>query len=973
MTEARQFTWIPIYRELSQKLLEYRNRQPELVAILGEAEKQGIPTIYLEDMSGPNEWIPLQEIDPFTFFSCFNRGITEDNRRSILEVIKKKLNLKSAVPEDFTGLPIVNLQQSWYFAWKFDREEDDVSALWDFAEDIVQRRPDQVRAERFERALKVKWCARAKLTMGMFWFKPEEYLALDSRNIKFLKAMSLDGKIDTWQEYLKLLQQIQALKPDLSWPELSRQAFDDEPPEGDDISVREPAPQAYWLFQSNPKYYDLEGALRAGALRTWSVNQHRERIHPGDRVVLWQTGKDAGIYALATVTTEPGQHHDAEDRKYWRKEEEPSPDALNVRIQVDRNLVDQPFLVDDFDEDEAFEKFKPGLQGTNLSITKSDFIKLELLVDRQGRRIWLYAPGPKAKYWESYKNEGIMALGWNEVGDLKKFYTRAEIGEELRRINNADKPPKHDSLALWEFANVMKRGDIVIAKQGTTTYVGYGVVAGEYEHHPERPDYHQVRKVDWKPGVSCEEPDGPIVTKTLTDITKYPDYASWLGEMMGFGGVAEAIIPKEGSMAKNMILYGPPGTGKTYRLIHEYMARFTEVPARISVDEFRLTLVKELPWWQAIAVALLDAPNRTAKVPDLLAHPMVRARLQLSNNKSPGAMLWASLQAHTKQDCPNVKYTARQEPAIFWKDEDASWSIDPEKAKEEAPELFVILNNYRAGPGATAEPVRRYELVTFHQSYSYEDFVEGIKPVLGGNESDQVRYEIREGLFMKLVNTAMANREHKYALFIDEINRGNVASIFGELITLIEDDKREGASNTLTVTLPYSQKPFTVPDNLYIIGTMNTADRSVEALDTALRRRFEFVEMKPLVDKVPSREQTQLKAVDLRALFLRMNERIESLLGRDHCIGHSYFMKINSLADLQLAFANKILPLLREYFYGSPAKIGLVLGDKFVLEKKGKTQFAKGSWGDEALDERPVYEFADPKDLSEADFASIYA
>ncbi len=177
-----------------------------------------------------------------------------------------------------------------------------------------------------------------------------------------------------------------------------------------------------------------------------------------------------------------------------------------------------------------------------------------------------------------------------------------------------------------------------------------------------------------------------------------------------------------------------------------------------------------------------------------------------------------------------------------------------------------------------------------------------------------------------------------YVLIIDEINRGNVSSIFGELITLIEDSKRLGNNEALTVTLPYSKEKFGVPSNLYIIGTMNTADRSVEALDTALRRRFVFEEMMPdcnlLKEKILNFDNN--KPLNLSDLLKTINARIEVLLSRDNLIGHSYFLEVDGWDKLTETFYKNIIPLLQEYFYGDYGKIGLVLGEGFVKKEESK-------------------------------------
>jgi MoxR-like ATPase len=219
----------------------------------------------------------------------------------------------------------------------------------------------------------------------------------------------------------------------------------------------------------------------------------------------------------------------------------------------------------------------------------------------------------------------------------------------------------------------------------------------------------------------------------------------------------------------------------------------------------------------------------------------------------------------------------------------------------------------------------------------------------------------------------MKNIKENYVIVIDEINRGNVSSIFGELITLIEKDKRIGENEELRVVLPYSkdyENKFGVPSNLYIIGTMNTADRSVEALDTALRRRFSFEEMPPkpeiLTDNVKlDKDEKSFKVQDLIDILNVINERIEILLDRDHLIGHSYFMCVKNTKDLKEVFAEKIIPLLQEYFFGDYGKISLVLGEKFckgVKVKEISKKFAKLSedYDVSSYEEKIIYKIENP-------------
>lgn len=240
--------------------------------------------------------------------------------------------------------------------------------------------------------------------------------------------------------------------------------------------------------------------------------------------------------------------------------------------------------------------------------------------------------------------------------------------------------------------------------------------------------------------------------------------------------------------------------------------------------------------------------------------------------------------------------------------------------------------------------------VTFHQSMSYEDFIEGIKPE--PTKNGKITYAVKNGIFKELCAKAENDKSQNYVMIIDEINRGNVANIFGELISLIEDDKRLGASEELHAELPYSHDIFSVPKNVYIIGTMNTADRSVEALDSALRRRFTFKEMMPKSELVPEENY-------VRNIFEIINQRIEVLKDREHQIGHSYFMGVKNNEDLKGVFYDKIIPLLQEYFYGDYEKIQLVLGEGFVKKESESVKFAGDKGGD--FDVSEVYRIV-PKD-----------
>ena len=250
----------------------------------------------------------------------------------------------------------------------------------------------------------------------------------------------------------------------------------------------------------------------------------------------------------------------------------------------------------------------------------------------------------------------------------------------------------------------------------------------------------------------------------------------------------------------------------------------------------------------------------------------------------------------------------------------------------------------------------RVEFITFHQSYGYEDFIEGIRPVMdeGGNE---LSYKVVPGIFKRFCSEASKSEvaannfgiakdnTKPYVFIIDEINRGNISKIFGELITLLEDTKRAGMKEALSVSLPYSDESFSVPANVYIVGTMNTADRSIAMMDTALRRRFRFIEMLP---EPKILEGIKVGNIDIPAVLKTINKRITYLFDREHTIGHAFFTGLRgdnaTIENLGRIFEKSIIPLLQEYFYEDYHKIQLVLGDnakssneyKFIIEETKK-------------------------------------
>ncbi|MGX5092178.1 AAA family ATPase [Enterobacter sp. UPMP2061] len=393
----------------------------------------------------------------------------------------------------------------------------------------------------------------------------------------------------------------------------------------------------------------------------------------------------------------------------------------------------------------------------------------------------------------------------------------------------------------------------------------------------------------------------------------------------------------------NLIFFGPPGTGKTFKL-QQKMKEYTSHAVATDRDAWLDSRLESLNWMQVITLVLLDLGKR-AKVRQMTEHEWFQRKALLngcSSNFSQTA--WATLQSFTIPGSTTVAYKGRREPAVFDKTADSEWFL-VESQLEQVDELLSLYAELKQGP-KSAEAIQRFAVVTFHQSYGYEEFIEGIRA--RSDESGNISYPIEPGIFMRLCQRANADPAHRYAIFIDEINRGNISKIFGELISLIEVDKRAGMSNAMSLQLSYSGDHFSVPANVDIIGAMNTADRSLALMDTALRRRFDFVEMMPDLSLLSG---TKVKGIELEPLLEKLNSRIEALYNREHTLGHAFFMPVKNALDagdeeaafkqLKIAFQKKIIPLLQEYFFDDWNKIRLVLADnqkqddslQFVIEK----------------------------------------
>lgn len=578
-------------------------------------------------------------------------------------------------------------------------------------------------------------------------------------------------------------------------------------------------------------------------------------------------------------------------------------------------------------------------------------------VVNKSRNTWVYAPGDGACFWDDFYNEGVMAIGWDDLEDLSQYKNQSEINKELQTLYGTDKSKSNDAKTCYDFCNNIKIGDTIIVKKGLYEILGYGTVASDYSYDNSQEEFCHRRDIFWQQKGAWISPNS-LPQKTLTK--KDEKFRETIMDVITSTPrqYADEMIENILLNKKQIILQGAPGTGKTFKTAELAVAicdgKFTDfsnrsvvmnrynelkTEGRIAFTTFHQSMDYEEFVEGLKPVSTSNGVTFEAKA-GLFKEICDRALLKtISLSKNISTELEyddiydslieriqsgeiKELPTKTGQKIIDLKITSQNN--IQFKGQE-SGSRSYMVSKERLRKLFLHFDTITAVDGIKNINDEVRDVIGGCHSSAYWAVLKYIVDNKNGVDEetvdlDNLSSKDKESAVQVFINTPAEKRAsnqntQNYVLIIDEINRGNISRILGELITLLEADKRIGEQNELTAKLPYSQKEFGVPSNLYIIGTMNTADRSVGYIDYAIRRRFGFVTIKSDFNEIASTLNGTVRPV-AEALYKAVENLMKQVSPEfnteDLMIGHSYFIA-KDMSELELKLEYEIKPLLREY------------------------------------------------------------
>jgi 5-methylcytosine-specific restriction protein B len=758
----------------------------------------------------------------------------------------------------------------------------------------------------------------------------------------------------------------------------------------------------FWIFQGNPAFFDFETAFRDNLIDNWTVSSHHEKIKTGDKVILWLTGEQAGCIGLADVTGTPFERKPTADDHLWKTEDK---SQWQVGIKITKNLFFSPILWNEIQMDSDFEKLQVGNRGTNFSATKEQYDAIENIANAENvdfmQTLMAFPRTDVLDFYEvmrkTIKKFGLKSGDQRVIYNTRKDRLSFTVGQRY-----AFNYFTNDTKGKFGFISEKK------INEQTGSFTGNPVA---YYVHCDNIELLNEHESSFFNAIQAE------LNRTFR--TSFRKHNNVQFEQSLFDYANKGIFMNErnnDTLQLNQILYGPPGTGKTYNTINMALETIGENTVGLSRTEIKNRFDKLMEEGRIVFTTFHQS---------MVYEDFIEGIKPVEPEKDGDPVIYKIEYGILRRFCIEAAFAIGQLRESTETADVLDFSMMYDGFVENLEELLaktkeVELETKAGGSvlvesissqgniiikhhnGQRSYTVSKARLTKLQSAISNLDEINNIndqfRAIIGGSNSSaywSVLNAIRKDVPKKRkiseprtytwdekkdVVLSLRKEEYKgknakpFVLIIDEINRGNVSQIFGEIITLIEKDKRLGNDEALEVTLPYSKEKFGVPPNIYIMGTMNTADRSVEALDTALRRRFSFVEMAPRYD-LEQLQKEIIEGVSLSSLLQQINRRIEKLLDKDHMIGHSYFLCVKNVQELQQVFRNNIIPLLQEYFYGDIGKIALVLDTGFFEDppKENKANvLATVKWYEhgEDLEERVVVHLKNIDKMDESEFES---
>lgn len=836
---APNFDWIPIYKEIADNLIQFKDNRQPLIKMLDE--------IFVDSVKLPNPFKDnhdgiVHDVCPFTVFASFNRNIKYENRIKIVAEFKKRLNLKSSIPTSFDAVPLMSNQSMWFYKSFGDRGESDIPNLWEFFETAIKYADNPTQESRnkfvksYETVIKqgyVKW----NITMGLFWIRPEQYINLDSMNRQLINTQQIISKsvksLPNGETYLSIIDEFkQYMKnPEVSYhnfSEMSHYAFSqayiiNDKPESErgDIDL-------CWYVGAQPSETDkTDEFLRNGV---WKNGEDKlqsdliKTINEGDKIAIKATytqknnlpfdvnGKTVSVMSIKAIGTVTKNYNDG------------------INLDVSWKKLGKPKIWYFYTLRRTVGKVE----------SKSNWMSKALLDFTFKDTPQDYNKFLKEDYWsEKYVNEPTVEYSnkinywWLNANPKNFSFSELEIGEEEPWTRYNENGRARNIPANFKNA---KQGDTVICYESTPT--------------------KQIL--------------------AIAEISKIDDKNIWVRKTENLSNPIPYSVIKETPELQKM----------------EYLTNQRGSLFKLSDDEYGVIM-------------------------------------DIIRDENPREITKEETEKYTESDFLSDVFISKEKyqavKNLLLRKQNIILSGPPGVGKTfSAKRLAYSIIGYK--------DKKFIRTIQFHQNYSYEDFIQGFRPTDEG-------FKLINGPFYDFCKKAESDPENKYFFIIDEINRGNLSKIFGELLMLIESDKREVEK----IKLLYSETLFSVPNNIYIIGMMNTSDRSLAMIDYALRRRFSFIELEPAFDSEGFEKQRQKinnpKYDELINAVKFVNSEIlkDSSLGDGCLIGHSYLCPKCEVTNewIESVIEYELIPLIREYWFDNKTdfdvcskKLRSVLSDK---------------------------------------------